>query len=174
MRTISMLVISSIMFIFHIMLAPAVEIVNAKIDFIMISILLLAVFSEKWYPPVICSVYSGLAVDITTQPDTYINTGMYLFFGIVLGILVLFFKNNSFITVSIAGLVLVAVKHLIFVFLLYIMRLSEHITLSTFFYGIPSAIYTGIITLGLFFAYKWFFSLPFMQEKTEDDGKYII
>ncbi len=174
MRTISMIVISSIMFIFHLMLAPAIEVFNAKIDFIMISILLLAVFSEKWYPPVLCAVYSGLAVDITTQAGTYINTGIYLFFGIVLGILVVFFKKNSFVPVSIAGFVLVAFKHLIFVFLLYIMRLSETLTLGTFIYGLPSALYTGVTTLGLFFLYKVIFSFSFMQEKTEDDGKYII
>ena len=99
MRTISMIVLSSVMFVLHLMLAPVLEIFTAKIDFIMISVLLLAVFSKKWYPPVICGVYSGLALDIFTQPDTYINTGIYLFFGIVLGILAMIFPKNNITTV---------------------------------------------------------------------------
>ncbi len=174
MRTISMIVLSSVMFVLHLMLAPVLEIFTAKIDFLMISVLLLAVFSKKWYPPVICGVYSGLALDIFTQPDTYINTGIYLFFGIVLGILAMIFQRNNITTVTVASFVCVAIKHLIFVFLLYIMRFSESLTLGTFVYGLPSAIYTSIVTLGLFFVYKGLFSLPFMQEKTEDEGRYII
>ncbi|MBE7091586.1 MAG: hypothetical protein E7365_00185 [Clostridiales bacterium] len=174
MRTISMIVLSSVMFILHIMLAPFVEIFSAKIDFIMISILLLAVFSQKWYPPVICAVYSGLAVDITTQVNTYINTGIYLFFAVLLGVLVMIFKQNNIISVSISSFVCVAVKHLFFVFLLYVMRLSQTVTLGTFFYGLPSALYTGVITVGIYFVYKAIFELPFMQDKNNDDGKYII
>ena len=133
MRTISMFVLSSVMFLFHIMLAPAIEIFNAKIDFILISIVLIAVFSTKWYPPVLCAVYSGLAVDIITQGGTYINTGIYLFFGIVFAVLVLFFKEQGFVFTNLVVLVSVAMKHLIFVLLLYVMRFSENFTII---YGI--------------------------------------
>ncbi len=174
MRTISMFVLSSILFVCHIMLAPAIEIFNAKIDFIMISILLIALFSKKWYPPVLCAVYSGLAVDITTQANTYINTGIYLFFGITLGVLVLFFKEHNILITAVATLVMVALKHLIFVFLLYVMRFSQTLTLMTFFYGIPSAIYSAIIGIGIYFIYKGIFSFPFMEERNENEGKYII
>ncbi len=174
MRTVSMIALSSVMLILHIMLAPALEIFTAKIDFVMISVLMLAFFSKKWYPPVICAVYSGLAVDITTQAQTYINTGIYLFFGIVLGILIMLFKNNGFVLSGLASFACVAIKHLIFVFLLYIMKLSQNLTLGTFFYGLPSAIYTSIAALGVYFVYKWIFSMPFTAEKTEDDGKFFI
>ncbi len=174
MRTVSMIALSSVMFILHIMLAPVLEIFTAKIDFIMISVLMLALFSEKWYPPLLCAVYSGLAVDILTQGETYINTGIYMFFGLALGILVMLFKNNGFVFSGISAFACVGLKHLIFVFLLYIMRLSENLTFGTFLYGLPSALYTGVITLGIYFVYKWIFSLPFMKEKTEDDGKYIL
>lgn len=174
MRTVSMIALSSVMFILHIMLAPVLEIFTAKIDFIMISVLMLALFSQKWYPPLICAVYSGLAVDITTQAGTYINTGMYLFFGLTLGLLVMFFNNNGFVLSGLLSFACVAIKHLIFVFLLYIMRLSQTLTFTTFLYGLPSALYTGIVAIGVFFLYRWIFLLPFMKEKTEDDGKYIL
>lgn len=174
MRTISMFVLSSVLFIFHIMLAPAIEIFNAKIDFILISIILIAVFSQKWYPPVLCAVYSGLAVDITTQGGTYINTGIYLFFGIAFGIFVLFFKEQNFIITNLAVLISVALKHLIFVMLLYIMRFSETVTLATFLYGIPSALYTLILSVGIYFVYKGIFSFSFMHEKSDNEGNYII
>lgn len=174
MRTVSMIVLSSVMFILHIMLAPVLEIFTAKIDFIMISVLMLALFSEKWYPPLLCAVYSGLAVDITTQAGTYINTGIYLFFGLTLGILVMFFKNKGFILSGLATFMCVALKHLIFVFLLYIMQLSQNLSFGTFMFGLPSALYTGIVALGIYFGYNWIFALPFMKEKTEDDGKFII
>lgn len=174
MRTVSMIALSSVMFILHIMLAPVLEIFTAKIDFIMISVLMLALFSQKWYPPLICAVYSGLAVDITTQAGTYINTGIYLFFGLTLGLLVTFFYNNGFVLSGLISFACVSVKHLVFVFLLYIMRLSQNLTFTTFLYGLPSALYTGVVTIGVFFLYKWIFSLPFMKEKTEDDGKYIL
>ena len=174
MRTVSMIALSSVMFILHIMLAPVLEIFTAKIDFIMISVLMLALFSQKWYPPLICAVYSGLAVDITTQTGTYINTGIYLFFGIALGLLVMFFNNNGFVLSGLLSFACVSVKHLVFVFLLYIMRLSQNLTFGTFLYGLPSALYTGVVTTGVFFLYKWIFLLPFMKEKTEDDGKYIL
>lgn len=174
MRTISMFVLSSVMFLFHIMLAPAIEIFNAKIDFILISIVLIAVFSTKWYPPVLCAVYSGLAVDIITQGGTYINTGIYLFFGIVFAVLVLFFKEQGFVFTNLVVLVSVAMKHLIFVLLLYVMRFSENFTLTTFFYGLPSVIYTVVASAGIYFIYKGIFSFSFMQEKNENEGKYII
>lgn len=174
MRTISMFVLSSIMFIFHVMLSPAIEIFNAKIDFIIISIILLAFFSKKWYPPVLCAVYSGLAVDVLTQANTYINTGVYLFFGIVMGVFVLFFKQNGLVVSTITIFVCIALKHLFFVFLLYVMRFSQSLTLGTFFYGLPSALYSAVIGVLLYFVYKGLFSFPFMQEKNENDGKYII
>lgn len=174
MRTVSMIALSSVMFILHIMLAPALEIFTAKIDFIMISVLMLALFTKKWYPSLICAVYSGLAVDITTQAGTYINTGVYLFLGLALGVFVTFFYSNGFVLSGLISFTCVSFKHLIFVFLLYIMRLSQNLSFITFLYGLPSALYTGVITLGIFFLYKWIFSLPFMKEKTEDDGKYIL
>ncbi len=174
MRTISMFVLSSILFIFHILLAPAIEIFNAKIDFILISIILISIFSKKWYPPVLCAVYSGLAVDITTQGGTYINTGMYLFFGVVFAVFVLFFKEQSFFITVFTVFVAVSLKHLIFVLLLYIMRFSENVTLATFFYGLPSAIYTLAASAGIYFIYKGIFSFPFMQEINENEGNYII
>ncbi len=174
MRTVSMIVLSFIMFILHIVLAPAIEIFTAKIDFIMILILMIALFTQKWYPPLICAVYSGLAVDITTQASTYVNTGIYLFFGLAIGLFVMFFRNNTVAISGISAFTCVALKHLIFVFLLYIMRFSQNLTFGTFLYGLPSALYTGVIALPLFFFYKWMFSLPFMKEKTEDDGKYIL
>lgn len=174
MRTISMFVLSSILFIFHILLAPAIEIFNAKIDFILISIILIAFFSKKWYPPVLCAVYSGLAVDITTQGGTYINTGIYLFFGIVLGLFVLFFKEQNFIFTNLTVFISGAIKHLIFVLLLYIMRFSESVTLATFFYGLPSAIYTLVASMGIYFIYKGIFSFSFMQEINDNEGNYII
>ena len=174
MRTVSMIVLSFIMFILHIVLGPAIEIFTAKIDFIMISILMIAFFTQKWYPPLICAVYSGLAVDITTQALTYVNTGIYLFFGLAMGLFAMFFRNNTVAISGISAFACVAFKHLIFVFLLYIMRLSQNLTFGTFLYGLPSALYTGVIALPLFFFYKWIFLLPFMKEKTEDDGKYIL
>ncbi len=174
MRTISMIVLSAIMFIFHIMLAPAISIVTAQIDFIMISILMIGFFSKKWYPTLLCAVFSGLAVDIFTQPNTYINTGIYLFFGIVIGFLVYFFKKHTFLFGAVFAFASVALKHFIFVFLLYIMRLSSSVTLGTFFYGLPSALYTGIVSIGFYFVFKALFSFSFMEEKTEDTGKFLI
>ena len=174
MRTVTMLVLSGIMFIFHVMLSPVIEIFNAKIDFILISVVMLALFSQKWYPSLICSVYSGLAIDITTQANTYVNTGMYLFFGVFFGILFLFLKQKNFLFTGIIVFAAEAFKHLVFVFLLYIMRFSENMTLATFLYGLPSALYTFVASMGIFFVYKWIFSLPFMEEKTEDSGKYIF
>ncbi len=174
MRTVSMFVLSAIMFLFHILLAPAIEIFIAKIDFIMISIVLLAVFSKKWYPSVICGVYSGLAVDITTQAGTYINTGIYLAFGLLIGFGALIMKNNEFVpTVLITG-ILTALKHLVFVFLLYVMRLSESFTFGTFIYGLPSVAYTLVACAGIYFVYKGIFSFPFMEEKTGEEGKRFI
>ncbi len=173
MRTISMFVLSSILFVFHIKLAPAISIFSATIDFIMISIFLIAVFSKKWYPPVLCAVYSGIAVDITTQ-GTYINTGIYLFFGILLGILVLFFKEHNVAITSISIFVMVAIKHLSLVFLLYVTRLSQSLSLVTFFHGLPSAIYSAVAGIGIYYLYKWLFSFSFMEEKNENEGKYII
>ncbi len=174
MRTISMFVLSGIMLILHIMLSPVIEIFNAKIDFIMISIVLLALFSQKWYPALICSVYSGLAVDITTQADTYINTGIYLFFGILIGVALFFLKKQNIFVASLTVLTAEAFKHFIFVFLLYIMRFSQTLTLATFFYGLPSVLYTSVAFIGFFYVYRGIFSLPFMEEKTEDSGRFII
>ncbi len=168
-----MFVLSSILFIFHIKLAPAIAILNAKIDFIMISIFLITIFSKKWYPPVLCAVYSGIAVDITTQ-GTYINTGIYLFLGVVLGVLILFYKEHNVAITAVAVFIMVAIKHLLLVFLLYVMRLSQTFTIVTFFYGLSSAIYTTIAGIALYFVYKWFFSFSFMEEKNENEGKYII
>ena len=174
MRTISMLVISAIMFILHILLAPAIAIFTAKIDFIMISVIFLGIFAQKWYQPVLCAVYSGLCVDIVTQAGTYINTGLYLFFGILIGVAVMLFKENTFPLSILAVSIATALKHLIYVFLLYIMRLSESLTITTFFYGLPSVIYTVAVATGIYFVYKGLFSCSFMQEKTEDDGKFFI
>ncbi len=174
MRTISMFVLSSILFIFHVLLSPAIEIFNAKIDFIMISIVLLAVFSQKWYPPVLCAVYSGLAVDILTQSNTYINTGVYLFFGIVSGVAIILFKQNGIVVTTLSIFAFIALKHLFFVFLLYIMRFSETLTLKTFFYGLPSAFYSLLVSIGMYFIYKGIFSFSFMEEKNDNNGKYII
>ncbi len=174
MRTISMIVLSSIMFLFHMLLAPAISIFTAQVDFIVISILLIAAFSKKWYPTVICAVYSGLAVDMLSQPNTYINTGIYLFLGIVLGVLVKFYKKHTFVLISITAFICVAFKHLILTFLLYIMRLSSTATIGTFFFGLPSALYTGVVTIGFYFLYKGIFSFAFMEEKNEDSGKFLI
>lgn len=174
MRTISMFVLSTILFVCHIMLAPAIEIFNAKIDFILISIVLITLFSKKWYPPVLCAVYSGLAVDITTQAGTYINTGIYLFFGVLFGVLVLFYKEHNLILADIIIFLSIALKYLIFVMLLYIMRLSENMTLATFLYGLPSALYSVIAGSVIYFVYSGIFSLSFMQEKNENEGKFYI
>ena len=174
MRTISMFVLSTILFVCHIMLAPAIEIFNAKIDFILISIVLITLFTKKWYPPVLCAVYSGLAVDITTQAGTYINTGIYLFFGILFGVLVLFYKEQNLLLAAIVIFVSIALKHLVYVMLLYIMRLSETVTLATFLYGLPSALYSVVAGCAIYFIYNGIFSLPFMQEKNENEGKYYI
>lgn len=174
MRTISMFVLSSILFVLHVMLSPAIEIFNAKIDFVAISIVLIAFFAKKWYPPVLCAVYSGLAIDILTQANTYINTGIYLFFGIILGITVIFLKQNSVFSTCLIIFIIVALKHLFFVILLYVMQFSQTITLGTFVYGLPSAIYTTVAGIGLYYVYKGLFSFSFMQEKSDDNGKYII
>ena len=172
MRTVSIIVLSSIMFLMHIMLAPAIQIFTAKIDFVMISVLMIAVFSKKWYPAVLTAVYSGLAIDITTQAGTFINTGFYLFIAVTLAVAVRIFAQDGFLVTVIASFGCVAVKHLAFVFVLYVMRLSETITLRTFFYGLPSALYTAAGCAAIYFVYKGLFSFSFMQEK-KDDGNYI-
>ncbi len=174
MRTLSMIVLSAIMFVFHILLAPAIEIFNAKIDFIMISVVMLAIFSEKWYPPVFCGLYSGLSVDILTQGNTYINTCMYAVFAVLAVVAVAIIPLKKLWGSVISTTVAVALKHLFFVFLLYVMRLSETLTIGTFIYGLPSVLYTAVVSAGLYFAYKTLFDFQFMKEKSDDDKKIFV
>lgn len=173
MRTFTLILVSFVMCIFHIVLSPVIAIFGAKIDFILISIILTAMFTVKWYPPVLCAVYSGLIVDIVTQPGTYINTGMYLFLGIVASVAALIFRSSSFFSAGAGVLLGAGIKHLLYVFVLYVLRLSEALTLATFLHGVPSALYSGIVAVGFYFVYKGIFALPFMQEKKENEGRFL-
>lgn len=173
MRTVTLVLISFVMSILHIVLSPVTAIFTAKIDFIMISIVLISLFTENWYAPVLCAVYSGLAVDILTQPSTFINTGIYLFVGLIVAVATLIFRTKSFAIAGLGVLCAVGVKHLLHVFVLYIMRLSSELTLTTFFRGIPSALYSAVIAMGIYFLYKVIFDIPFMQEKNENEGNFL-
>lgn len=173
MRTVTLILTSFIMCILQIVLTPAIAIFGAKIDFVLISVVLTAMYTVKWYPPVLCAVYSGLIVDIITQHGTYVNTGIYLFLGIAAAIASLILRNSSFFFAGVQVLLGVGIKHLLYVFVLYILRLSENLTLATFFHGIPSAVYSGAVAIGFYFIYKGIFALPFMQEKKENEGRFL-
>ena len=174
MRTFVMIILSAITFVLHVTVAPMLTVFGAKIDFIMINVLLIGIFSKKWYPTVLSAVYLGLLVDITTQYGTYINTWVYLFFGIVVAVMCYLIKQSQIQTSVISVFATVCAQHFLYSFILYIMRLSESFTLATFVHGIPSAIYTAIISIGLYYLYRFIFSLQFMQIKKEDEGKYYI
>ncbi len=173
MRSFTLVLISFVACILHIALSPVTAIFTAKIDFIMISVVLIALFTENWYSPVLCAVYSGLAVDILTQPSTFINTGIYLFVSLLASAAVKIFRAKSFATAGLGVLCAVGVKHLLYVFVLYVMRLSSELTLATFFRGIPSALYSAVIAVGMYFVYKCIFDIPFMQEKNENEGNFL-
>ena len=174
MRTFFMILVSFVMVLLHLMLSPAIAVMGTKIDFVMISVVLLALFSRKWYPPVLCAVYSGLAVDLTTQAGTFINTGIYVFAAAAVFFVFLLLKENNFLFASLTVLTFTAGKHLILVPLLYVMRLSRTATLGTFLHGLPAAFYTAAIGLGIYFLYRLLFRAFFMQESSEDEEKYIL
>lgn len=173
MRTTTLILTSFLMCIFHIVLSPAIAIFGAKIDFVLISVILIAMYTAKWYPPVLCAVYSGLIVDIVTQPGTYINTGIYLFIGIVAAAAALVLRTSSLFYAGLGALLGVVIKHLLYVFVLYVLRLSESLTLATFIHGLPSALYSGVVAVGFYFIYKGIFMLPFMQEKKGNEGRFL-
>ena len=155
------------------MLAPAISIFGAQIDFIMISVTVSAFYIKKWYAPVICGLYSGLVLDILTQAGTFINTVMYPIFAVLVFLFVYFVNEKNFVFFSLTNAALVMIKYLVLVFVLYIMRLSEHLTLMTFVIGLPSALYTLVAALGIYFAVEKLFSKPFMAEKKEEGRRYI-
>ncbi|MBP5662431.1 MAG: hypothetical protein J6X30_04695 [Clostridia bacterium] len=174
MRTFFMILISAVMVVFHLMLAPALAIAGMKIDFFMISVVMLALFTKKWYPPVLCALYSGIAVDLTTQAGTFINTGIYVFIAVTAFFVFFLLKENNFLFAALAVLAFTASKHLIFVLLLYVMRLSQTATLATFLHGLPAAIYTAAAGSGLYFVYRLLFRAFFMQEKNEEESKFLL
>lgn len=167
MRTVTMIMLSVLAFFAHLLLSPVIAVFGAKIDFILIMVAALAFFTRKWYPSLLAAVYVGVAVDITTQAGTFINTGLYLFFGVTLGIACSIFHERNWFIFGVVCAACCAIKHLVLSFLLYIMRLSATLTLSTFFHGLPSVLYTGAAALLLYFVYAWIFDLSFMQEKKE-------
>lgn len=173
-RSLVMIFLSFFGCLAHLLLSVPLEILNAKIDFLMVTIVLLAVFSELWYPPVLCALFSGLAVDLATQAGTFVNTGVYLAFAAILGLTFSLLKEKQFLLSGLIVFGCVAIKHLFFSFLLYMMRLSETATLATFWHGVPSAIYSGTFTLAAFFLYQKIFSLPFMHLKNGDEKRVFI
>lgn len=173
-RSIALVVLSFFGCLAHLLLSVPLEIVNAKIDFIMITVILLAMFTRLWYPPVLCALFSGLAVDLCTQPGTFVNTGIYLGFAAVIGLAFSLFKEKGFLLSGIIAACAVAFKHLFYSFLLYMMQLSESLTLATFWHGVPSAIYTGVIAIGMYFLYNRLFQFPFMQLKTGEEERIFI
>ena len=172
MRTVVMILISAISFFLNICIAPELAILNAKIDFIMISVVMLAFFSKKWYPPVFCALYSGITADIVTQADTFINTGIYIAVAVLTVTIVILLKENGFFISVITVAAATATKHFFLMFVLYFMRLSETFSLSTFIYGLPSIIYTGLVSAIIYFIYKKLFSFPFMRE-FKDEKRYL-
>ncbi len=173
MRTFVMLALSVISFFLHVTVAPEIAVLNAKVDFIMISVIMTALFSKKWYSAVLCALYSGIAVDIVTQAGTFVNTGIYLFIAVLAALGTLFYRENSFIICVPATAAAVAIKHLLLVFILYLMRLNATLTFGTFINALPSVIYTALAAALIYFVYKFFFSLSFMQEKKENEGRYL-
>lgn len=173
MRTVTLILTSFFMCILHIVISPMISIFGAKVDFVLISIVLTAMYTVKWYPPVLCAVYSGLIVDIVTQPGTYINTGMYLFLGIVAAAASLILHSTSFFSAGAQVLIGAGAKHILYVFVLYVLRLSENLTLATFLHGVPSALYSGVVAIGFYFVYKGIFMLPYMQDKKENEGRFL-
>jgi len=171
MRAVIMFVLSALGFVSHILISPEIAIFGAKIDFIMITVIMLAMLSKKWYPPVFCALYSGIAVDLTTQGGTFINTGIYLFFAVICVVLFALFKQKGFAVSALATFIFIAAKHFMYVFLLYLLRLSEAVSLTTFFHGIPSAIYSAVAALPIFYLYK--ISLNFMQENIDSKRRFI-
>lgn len=173
MRGIITFLISALFFFLQLMLAPAISIFGAKIDFIVISVTVSAFYIKKWYAPVICGLYSGLVLDILTQAGTFINTVMYPVFAILVFLFVSFVNEKNFVFFSLTNAALVALKYLVLIFVLYIMRLSEHLTLMTFVLGLPSVLYTLVAALGIYFVVDKLFSMPFMAEKKEEGRRYI-
>lgn len=173
MRGFVVFLISAMFFFLHILFAPIISIFGAKIDFLMISVLVSAVFVKKWYAPVICGLYSGLITDIFTQAGTFINTGIYLSFAVVAFLAAYFYKERNYITFSVMALIAECLKYFVFVFLLYVMRLSENLTFMTFVKGIPTAIYTSVAALGIYFLMEQLFSCNFMRERFDEDGRFI-
>ncbi len=173
MRTFVIFVLSVLAFFFHTMIAPEIAVFSAKIDFIMISVILTALFTRKWYPPIFCALYSGIAVDIVTQSGTFVNTGIYLFIAGAVALSMFFIKENSLVISVLSVAVAVAVKHFLFVFILYLMRFNATLTFGTFINGLPSVLYTAAASLLIYFIYKFLFSLSFMQEKKDNEGRYL-
>ena len=172
MRRVVITLLSVLAFFANIVLSPILAIYWAKIDFVMINIVCLAFFSKKWYPPVLAALYSGLLIDLTTQAGTFINTGMYSFLAVAAVAGAAIISDNNFIVISASVLLAECIKHFLLVFVLYIMRLSQSATLLTFVHGLPSAIYSTLIAAGMYFVYKFIFSLYFMQEKSENNNRH--
>lgn len=174
MRTFVIILLSVFAFFAHIIFAPLFSIFGAKIDFIMLNLIGLAFFTKKWYPPVLAGVYSGVFVDITTQAGTYINTGIYLFLAVVAAAAVKLLRQNSYVLHIFSVFAAVCIKHFLLIFVLYILRLSESASIMTFVYGLPSALYTAVLSAGTYFIIKKIFSLNFMQENPAESNKYVF
>ncbi len=174
MRTFVIILLSVISFFAHLILSPLLAIFGAKIDFIMLNLVGLAFFTKKWYPPVLAGLYSGLLVDITTQAGTYINTGIYFVLAGLAVIAIKIIKQNHYVLYIFSVFIAVCVKHFLLIFVLYIMRLSESASIMTFVHGLPSALYTAIISAGNYFILTKIFSLNFMQENPTERNKYVF
>lgn len=173
MRGIITFLISALFFFLQLMLSPAIQIFGAKIDFIMISITVCAFYIKKWYAPVICGLYSGLVIDVLTQAGTYINTILYPVFAVLVFLLAYFLQEKNFAIFSLTSAALVVLKHFVLIFVLYIMRLSQHLTFMTLVNGLPSALYTAVAALCIYFVVDKIFSLQFMQERKEEGRRFI-
>ena len=173
MRGIITFLISVLFFFLHLMLAPAISIFGAKIDFIMISVAVSAFYIKKWYAPVMCGLYSGLVLDILTQAGTFINTVMYPIFAVLVFLFVHFVNEKNAVFFSLTNAALLIIKYIAFIFVLYVMRLSEHLTLMTFVRGLPSVLYTFVAALGIYYVIDKIFSMQFMAEKKEEGRRFI-
>ena len=173
MRGIVTFLLSVLFFFLHLMLSPAIQIFGAKIDFIMISVAISAFYIKKWYAPVICGLYSGLVLDILTQAGTFINTVMYPLFAVIVFVFVYFVREKNFVFFSATVAALVFLKYFVLIFVLYIMRLSEHLTVMTLVRGLPSVLYTLVAAMGIYFVVDKIFSMQFMAEKKNEGRRYI-
>ena len=97
----------------------------------------------------------------------------YLGLAVLVFLFVHFVNEKNAVFFSLANAALLIIKYIAFIFVLYVMRLSEHLTLMTFVRGLPSVLYTFVAALGIYYVVDKIFSMQFMAEKKEEGRRFI-